>query len=129
MKKQIAAGIVALVCAFMLISCGTGEEALHLGVNAVIVGIDPEQMTILVRDPGEEDLLGESCRIDCRNTELIYCSYDTGEVRDIAFTDLETGDAIILSVYDSALEALRKQENGEQTLPVEQIQLSTQRLG
>ena len=68
--------------------------------------------------------MGEACSIDCSEIFLIYCNYETGDVRDISFADLQVGDEVLLSVRESVLDAFQAGD----TLQIEQLQLGTQRL-
>ena len=72
--------------------------------------------------------MGEACSIDCSEIFLIYCNYETGDVKDISFADLQVGDEVLLSVRESVLDAFQAGEGGESTLQIEQLQLGTQRL-
>lgn len=82
MAKRIAAALTALICTLGLTACGpTKEDALMLGINAVITEIDAEQEAISVKDPGEEGIFNEACTISCAGIPMLYCNYETGEVR------------------------------------------------
>ena len=108
-------------------SCGSSrQEVLHLGINAVITEIDASGQAITVRDADKGGPLGEQCRIDCAHIDLIYCNYETGDVKTLSFEELQAEDAVILSIRDSDLKAF--QEAGTNELKIEQLQLGTQRL-
>ena len=125
MKKNIAL-LSLLICLLVLVSCGTSkEDILHLGINAVITGIDTTDKTITVKDSDEHGILGSKCLIDCSEIPLIYCNYRTHQVKDISFDDLEVNDDIILSIRTSEIESYHEQGG---VLKIEQLQLGTQRI-
>lgn len=104
------------------------EDVLHLGLNAIIVEIDPENQLIYVSDTEQGDAFGGRAAIDCSKAierdSIFYVDYDsdtTENLRFIEFEDLLVGDMIILGIYESEL-------NGKDAILVEDIQLSTQRL-
>lgn len=126
MAKRIAAALTAVICILGLASCGPAkEDTLMLGINAVITETDAEHEAISVRDPGEEGIFNEACTISCAGIPMLYCNYETGEVRTISFEDLKAGDELILGIYSSEIAAVR---DGAQSVRVEQLQLGTQRL-
>ena len=57
---------------------------------------------------------------------MIYCEYDTGELKTISFEDLQVNDEIIFGIRSSEIEKIKS--SGDDKIKVEQIQLSTQRL-
>lgn len=128
MKKIIMATFI-FVCLLALTSCASSsDEILHLGVNAVITEIDGPNKTIIVRDADEQGVLGEKCLVDCSEIPLIYCRYDTHQVQDISFDDLQVNDDVILSIRESEIESY-KNENGQRgSIKIEQLQLGTQRI-
>lgn len=104
------------------------DDVLHLGLNAIIVEIDPENQLIYVSDTEHGDDFGGRAAIDCSKAierdSIFYVDYDsdtTENLRFIEFEDLMVGDMIILGIYESEL-------NGTDAILVEDIQLSTQRL-
>ncbi len=105
------------------------NKVLHLGLNAEIVDIDPDHHILYVKDIDEESkVFGNRCAVDCNRAieryNIIYVNYYAeDDVRTIAFSDLQVGDDIILSLYDS-----EKQGAFNGGAVAEQIQLSTQRL-
>ena len=126
--KHIRSILCLFLVLFALAACSPPKkDPLHLGINAVITQIDAANETITVRDSDEGGPLGEACSIDCSEIPLIYCNYETHEVRDISFADLQPEDAVILSVRQSVLEAFRAGDGGESTFQIEQLQLGTQR--
>lgn len=127
--KKIILALCLLVFSLTLASCGSSsDEILHLGVNAVITEIDAQNKTIIVRDAGKQGFLGEKCLIDCSEIPLIYCRYDTHQVQDISFDDLQVNDDVILSIRESEIESY-KNENGQSgAIKIEQLQLGTQRI-
>ena len=125
--KRLPILLCLLICLLPLASCGSSkQELLHLGINAVITGVDASGQAITVRDADSSGPLGEQCRIDCADIDLIYCNYETGDVKTISFEELQVEDAVILSIRDSDLKAF--QEAGTNELKIEQLQLGTQRL-
>lgn len=128
MKKYMGA-LCLFLCMVLLASCSFHKkDPLHLGVNAVITDIDAENKVITVSGCDREDFLGDACRIDCSEVPLIYCNYDTQEVKTISFDDLQVEDEILLSIRHSEIEAFQNADNGENTIRVEQLQLGTQRI-
>lgn len=100
----------------------TYEEAANL------VEIDTAKQIIYVADTSNTEVFGEKCGINCSElivpNNIIYADYDTSEVSDIKFSDLQIGDAVIVNAYESQLKGV-----SEGIINVEQIQLATQRLG
>lgn len=128
MKKVILL-LSILVLAIGLTSCGKDtDDVLHLGLNAEIVEIDTAKQIIYVADTSNTEVFGEKCGIHCSDLivpdNIIYVDYDTSEVTDIKFADLQIGDAVTINAYDSQLEGVL-----DGIINVEQIQLATQRLG
>ena len=128
MKKVISI-LCTLVLAIGLAGCGKDtEDVLHLGLNAEIVEIDTAKQIIYVTDTSKEGVFGEKCGINCYElivpNNMIYVDYDTSEVSDIKFSDLQIGDAVIVNAYESQLKGV-----SDGIINVEQIQLATQRLG
>lgn len=104
------------------------NDVLHLGLNAIIVEIEPEDQLIYVSDTEYGDDFGGRAVIDCSKAiewdSIFYVDYEketTDNLRFIEFDDLLVGDMIILGIYESEL-------NGTDAILVEDIQLSTQRL-
>lgn len=125
MKKQFKI-ILLLSFAIFLSSCANqAKDDLSIGLNAVITQIDEKQEMLTVKDNQEDGIFGNHSVIDAKNTPVIYCDYKTGKVIDIDFSDLKTGDEIIVNIRNSELEKLND-DNSEKNLRVEQIQLSTQ---
>ena len=125
MKKAVYLLFLIIVSVFAVCCAHNDQEVLHMGLNASIVDMDTENKTLTVEDSGEKEVFGDNCVIDCTDTYIIYCNYDTGEVNDIDFEDLQTGDKVILSIYESQLSLLEK---GAETIKADQVQLGTQRL-
>lgn len=127
--KKILLSVLVLVCFLGLMGCSLkqDEDILHLGLNAEIVKIDPDNQIIYVADSSNEEVFGDMCAIDCKaavaNYEILYVDYDTEELFTIQFSDLNVGDKVIIGAYQSQL----NQADG--LIEVKQIQLSTQRLG
>jgi len=128
-KRLFSILFVVLIVAGITGCKNTEDDVLHLGLNAIIVEIDHQQQLIYVSDTEHEDVLGERTAIDCSKAieqdSIFYVDYDsdtTDNLRFIEFEDLMVGDMIILGIYESEL-------NGTDAILVEDIQLSTQRLG
>ena len=118
--------MVLLLCPLMA-ACGVSEEApLCLGVDAVITQVDLDQRTVTVKDPGEEGVFGEACLVRCEDAPVLYCAYDTQEIRELSLEDLMVGDESRLGIRATELEALRS--GGEAVVTARQIQLGTQRI-
>ena len=128
MKKLLSILFVMLIVAGITGCKNTEDDVLHLGLNAIIVEIDHEKQLLYVSDTKHEDVFGGRATIDCSKAigrdSIFYVDYDsdtTDNLRFIEFEDLMVGDMIILGIYESEL-------NGTDTILVEDIQLSTQRL-
>ena len=128
MKKLLSILFVLLIVAVITGCKKTGDDVLHLGLNAIIVEIDSENQLLYVSDTEHDDVFGGRAAIDCskaiERVSIFYVDYDsdtTDNLRFIEFEDLLVGDMIILGIYESEL-------NGTDAILVEDIQLSTQRL-
>ena len=128
MKKLLSILFVLLIAAGITGCNKKEDDVLHLGLNAIIVEIDHENQLIYVSDTEHEDVFGGRAAIDCSKAierdSIFYVDYDsntTDNLRFIEFKDLMVGDMIILGIYESEL-------NGTDSILVEDIQLSTQRL-
>ncbi len=127
--KRIIIFLCFLTCFFTLVSCSFQEkDILHLGVNAIITEVDISNKTISVKDHSDEGILGKNCLIDCSEVPIIYCNYDTGEVKDISFEDLQVDDEVILNIRSSELKSLQEQNSENKITKIEQLQLGTQRI-
>ena len=103
MKKQFK---IILLLSFLLFlsSCANqAKDDLSIGLNAVITEIDEKQEMLTVKDNPEDEIFGNHSVIDAKNTPVIYCDYKTGKVIDIDFSDLKTGDEIIVNIRSSEL--------------------------
>ena len=125
LKKADYLKYMIIVSVFTESCAHNDQEVLHMGLNASIVDMDTENKTLTVEDSGEKEVFGDNCVIDCTDTYIIYCNYDTGEVNDIDFEDLQTGDKVILSIYESQLSLL---EQGGENIQADRVKLGTQRL-
>ena len=128
MKKLLSIMFILLVVAGITGCKKEDDDVLHLGLNAIILEIDPENQLIYVSDTEHEDVFGERAAIDCSKAierdSVFYVDYDsdtTDNLRFIEFEDLLVGDMIILGIYESELKRT-------DSILVEDIQLSTQRL-
>lgn len=129
MKKMIMA-LCIFICMFTLVACSGQQtnEPLTLGVNAIITEIDKENKIITIKDSGEEGVLGNDCLIDCSQIPMIYCNYNTQDVVDITFDDLQVWDEIILTIRSSEIKNLQMEDGNKAKIAVEQLQLGTQRI-
>lgn len=129
MKKMIMA-LCIFICMFTLVACSGQQtnEPLTLGVNAIITEIDKENKIITIKDSGEEEVLGNDCLIDCSQIPMIYCNYNTQDVVDITFDDLQVWDEIILTIRSSEIKNLQMEDGNKAKIAVEQLQLGTQRI-
>ena len=119
--------ILLLSFVLFLSSCANqAKDDLSIGLNAIITEIDEKQEILTVKDNPEYGIFGDHSVIDAKDTPVIYCNYKTGKVTDINFSDLKTGDEIIVNIRSSELKKL-SDDKSEKNLKVEQIQLSTQR--
>lgn len=126
--KKIAAMLCLLICFVTMASCSSSKDnVLHLGVDAVIIEIDDTTKTITVKDSDQKGFLGQECLIDCSEIPMIFCNYETHELKDISFDDLQVGDEIILSIQSSEIENFQK-DSDTAKIKVEQLQLGTQRI-
>ena len=128
MKKLLSIMFILLVVAGITGCKKEDDDVLHLGLNAIILEIDPENQLIYVSDTEHEDVFGERAAIDCSKAierdSVFYVDYDsdtTDNLRFIEFEDLMVGDMVILGIYESELKRT-------DSILVEDIQLSTQRL-
>lgn len=127
--KKIITALCLLICLLTMISCSHPQkDILHLGVNATITEIDTSNKTITVKGSDEEGFLGAKCLIDCSKIPMIYCNYDTGEVKEISIKDLQVSDEVILSIRSPEITALKNTDEPKKTINIEQLQLSTQRI-
>ena len=128
MKKRnlLVAGLMIL--SLLALSGCKKEEAVYLGLNAEIIKIDIENQTLCVKDPDESGVFGEECEIDCREAiekhRVIYCNYETHDVKEINWKDLQAGDEIMLTLSETE-DAKIEEGTAAKT---NQIQLGTQRL-
>ena len=126
MKKSLCL-LALLWCLLPAAGCSAeAEQVLHMGLDVEITDIDANGQLLYVTDLGEE-VFGENRAIDCgsllREEQLIYVDYETHEIKQIEFSDLQIGDHVIISAYESQLP-----HTSDGVVVVEQIQLGTQRL-
>lgn len=120
-----------LLISIVFISCNGKQEGTHFGVDAKIVDIDKNEKVLTIEDADEneeDEIFGKSTKIDCKDSNVIYCDYKKLEVKNINFEDLVVGDDIILEVKDSELLKLKDNKDSDETIKVNQVQLGTQRL-
>lgn len=124
--KKIVGLLMLLICVMGMTACNnTNDDVLHLGVNAVIAELDTEKQQITVNGTDEDSFLGERCVISCDSISMIYCNYESGEVKQISIQDLQVSDDIILEVSEAEITHFL---DGKGVLNIEQLQLGTQRL-
>ena len=130
MIKKMIMALCIFICTFTLVACSGQQtnEPLTLGVNAIITEIDKEIKIITIKDSGEEGVLGNDCLIDCSQIPMIYCNYNTQDVVDITFDDLQVWDEIILTIRSSEIKNLQMEDGNKAKIAVEQLQLGTQRI-
>ena len=130
MIKKMIMALCIFICTFTLVACSGQQtnEPLTLGVNAIITEIDKENKIITIKDSGEEGVLGNDCLIDCSQIPMIYCNYNTQDVVDITFDDLQVWDEIILTIRSSEIKNLQMGDGNKVKIAVEQLQLGTQRI-
>ena len=130
MIKKMIMALCIFICTFTLVACSGQQtnEPLTLGVNAIITEIDKENKIITIKDSGEEGVLGNDCLIDCSQIPMIYCNYNTQDVVDITFDDLQVWDEIILTIRSSEIKNLQMGDGNKSKIAVEQLQLGTQRI-
>lgn len=116
-----------LIVATVLISCNSQEETKHLGIDAEIVSIDTDGKILTVKDLSDNGIFGEASKIDCKDSDIIYCNYKSQELKTINFEDLIVGDDIILEINESEFLKLKDDKDSEQTIKINQVQLGTQR--
>lgn len=127
--RRFLSVVFALLIVSGLAGCKKADEdVLHLGLNAIILEIDPENHLIYVSDTEHENVFGDQAAIDCSKAierdSIFYVDYesDTADnLRFVEFKDLLVGDIIILGIYESEL-------SETDAILVEDIQLSSQRL-
>ena len=124
-------GIGIVLCLLTLLlslsGCGSLKDDTLLIVNTVITEVDATKQTITVKDDADESALGKECLIDCSSVPMVYCDFATQKVTRISFEDLQVNDKVIVSIRSSEMESFRSGSGGENTIKVEQLQLSTQR--
>lgn len=128
MKKRIIL-IIALIVLSIFTLCGCEkEEVLHLGLNAEIIELDLENQKIYVKDTAESSVFQGKCYIDCNEAikkhQIFYCNYETHDMQEIKFEDLQVGDEIIITLSETEFSKIT--EDG--LIITKQVQLGTQRL-
>ena len=125
--RGIGIALCLLTLMLSLSGCGSLKDDTLLIANAVITEINTEKQTITVKDDADESALGEGCLLDCSSIPMVYCDFATQKVTKISFEDLQVNDKVIVSIRSSEMESFRSGSGGENTIKVEQLQLSTQR--
>ena len=125
--RGIGITLCLLTLLLSLSGCGSLKDDTLLIANAVITEINTEKQTITVKDDADESALGEGCLLDCSSIPMVYCDFATQKVTKISFEDLQVNDKVIVSIRSSEMESFRSGSGGENTIKVEQLQLSTQR--
>ena len=128
MKKRKFLIVMTITVICLALSGCKEENVEHLGLNAEIIEIDSENQMLSVKDLDDAGVFGDKCAIDCSEAiaqdKILYCNYETDEVKEISFSDLQLGDEIILNIDQTELEQIGKGE----AIKANQIQLGTQRL-
>lgn len=125
--RGIGIALCLLTLLLSLSGCGSLKDDTLLIANAVITEFNTEKQTITVKDDADESALGEGCLLDCSSIPMVYCDFATQKVTKISFEDLQVNDKVIVSIRSSEMESFRSGSGGENTIKVEQLQLSTQR--
>jgi len=125
-RPPLAALILVVVLALgcgSLVSCQGQDDVLHLGLDARILEIDPENSVLYVEGLGDDaGIFGSRCALDCAGADLLHVNYETDELTTLDFSQFQVGDTVIVGLYDSQR---ADAENG--TAQVESVQLGTQR--
>ena len=125
--RGIGIALCLLALLLSLSGCGSLKDDTLLIVNAVITEVDTGKQTIMVKDNADESTLGEECLLECLSVPMVYCDFATQKVTRISFKELQVNDKVIVSIRSSEMESFRSGSGGENTIKVEQLQLSTQR--
>lgn len=121
--RSVLLFLCTLFCVLGLAGCQKEDDVLHMGLDAEILEIQGEEQRLTVQGLHQDGPLGDSCSLDCSQCYVLYVDYETGDVDTIDFDTLQVGDHVILSVYQSQLDALP-----DGTISAQQVQLGTQRL-
>ena len=128
MKKRNFLLIMLIVCNLLALSGCRKEEVLYLGLNAEVLEVDVENQKICVKDLDEPAIFGAECYIECKDVieehQILYCNYETSDLKEIELKDLQVGDELILTINETELTRIKADATGK----VSQIQLGTQRL-
>lgn len=99
MKKTFLI-VIAFVLLISITACCKNEDITHMGVNAEILEISSQVKGMVVKGLDNNSMLDEKCYINCENpdTYFIYVDNNTGEIRNLSFTDLSVGDKITVDI-------------------------------
>lgn len=100
MKKTVVI-ILCLVFILSLGACETKDGISHLGVNAEILNIYPDEKGMLVKALDKDSVLGDKYYIDCNNIKTYFIEVIDSEPIDITFEDFSVGDRITVSIKKS----------------------------
>ena len=103
--KKITAAALALLLLLSLAACGREQKQVGFEHYAIIIDVDPDNRTLLVRDPGDEKIFGKKTTIDCTEAPVRPRGSDSQE---LSFLDLEPGDRILLTFGDEGRKTLSK---------------------
>lgn len=122
--KKLFILVIALVCVVFAVGCGSEPDEVQLvGVDAVVTGVDTENLILTVSDVEPSDVFGENRAIDCtglsENKNLFKVDSETLTLVYIELSDFEVGDKVVVNVLASEVDSLP-----EGTITVMQIQLS-----
>lgn len=115
--KKIFAALLAAVLILGMTACGS-EQSKPIGdqLYAVIIDTDPENRTMLVKDPGDEGIFGEARWIDCEEAPVRPMGSDAAE---LSFLDLTPSDKVLLSLSEDAREDLREGKDMIKVIKIE----------
>lgn len=88
------------ICCLLCVGCQNKLDTIENAVDAIILEIDSEEETILVKGTDTNSILGDNCYINC--SEATIFKIDNDKQVDLEFSDLEVGDNIIADVREIA---------------------------
>ena len=92
--------VFAILLLLPISACSHQEEVTYVGVNAEILEISNVVQGLVVKGLDNNSILGEECYINCESSEVyfLYVDFDSSEVTEIQYQDLEVGDTITVDV-------------------------------
>ena len=114
--KKITAAALALVLLLTLAACGREQKQVGPENYAILIEVDPENRTLLVRDPGDEKVFGKKTTIDCTEAPVRPMGTDAQE---LSFLDLEPGDRVLLTFGEEGIKSLSRGESTAKALTVQ----------